>query len=345
MRDLLGELDSTALTLGPLGWCMTSSAMTDRYNSAARLVKEGKSDEAEAVLEESWNDGDRLRIMVGSRIKTLYDGDDPRRLHRWLALDEALKCHDAGLYRGSVCVLLTLLEGVVEDVTASNPDARFYRRGKADLLTDDSTLAGHPSSLPVLSRLMGEQQTETAATGLLRRNGILHGRELDYGTKRNSTKAFVALLAVIEWAQPLAQAQRDQVRAQREAHYAGSDEVDEDGRRLDRREFDPVKKLLHTVHQYQFGQWKRKGRYAHDASELGLRDELGQDPRLRIITSENGRRYQAWFVTVSGWVFGIAGRNGEYPAWLYSSDTQPKGPPERDEGWAHVVNDAAHSDW
>lgn len=78
-------------------------------------------------------------------------------------------------------VLLSLLEGVVRDVTDNRHTP--YRRGEADLLYD-VTLAGYREGLPVLDRLRGAKQDDTAATGQLRRNGVLHGRELASTTAR-----------------------------------------------------------------------------------------------------------------------------------------------------------------
>ena len=73
--------------------------------------------------------------------------------------------------------------------------------------------------------------------GTLNRNAVLHGRELAYDTRLNSTKAFVLLAAVWEWASDkLAQEANRRKEARYEAH-AGSEEVDENGWRLDRRGF------------------------------------------------------------------------------------------------------------
>jgi hypothetical protein len=48
---------------------------------------------------------------------------------------------------------------------------------------------------------------------------------------------------------------------EREQRFAGSDGVDADARRLDRREFAEVRALLHTVATYQLGRKKRGRRY------------------------------------------------------------------------------------
>jgi hypothetical protein len=40
----------------------------------------------------------------------------------------------------------------------------------------------------------------------LHRHGIMHGRDLRFGTRANSTKVLTILLALVQWAEPLARA-------------------------------------------------------------------------------------------------------------------------------------------
>jgi hypothetical protein len=344
MRSHLDGLNLTAELLGPLGWCTIGRMPAEVYQQATEWVAGGDSDAAEAVIVEGWNTNARLHV-VRNLVKTLYPPEDPRRVHRWHAVDEAVRCHDQKLYRGSISITLAVIEGVIEDVTAQNPDVRFYRRGKADLLTDDTTLAGHPSSLPVLSRILGAPQNKTEATGQLRRNGILHGRELDFGSQLNSTKAIVALIAAIEWAQPIARQLMDEARAAWEHEHTGLDGCDDDGRRLDRREFTAAKEVLETVGLYQHGRRKRGLGYTGEFAELGIRDELAQDPRWELRVDEVTDSYWCWFPTVSGWVLGLAARAAQYPVWHFSGSTPPAGGIDGDDRWRHTVRDSAHPDW
>jgi hypothetical protein len=102
MRRFYATPDRVAQTVTPLGWCVHSQMMVEPYNAAADLVDAGDTEAAESFLDAAWNEDDRLRI-IANRIKTLYAADDERRLHRWQALDEALRCHELGLYPES-CV-------------------------------------------------------------------------------------------------------------------------------------------------------------------------------------------------------------------------------------------------
>jgi len=200
-------------------------------------------------------------------------------------------------------------------------------------------------SLAVLSRLLGAQQGATGATGTLSRNGILHGRELSYNTRRNSTKAFVALIAAIEWAQPQARALMDAASRERELLYTGSDEVDEYGRRLDRRGFVEAKKSLDRVHSFQFGRRKRGRPYTDSLVELDPAGPLAGDTGIVLEVHSERDEYTAWVRTPSTWVLGVAGRDGEYLVWHYSARDAPSGGIDEDSSWRSAVEAPAHPDW
>lgn len=210
-------------------------------------------------------------------------------------------------------------------------------------MTDDTTLAGYREGLPVLVRLLGAKQDATAATGELRRNGVLHGRELAFDTRANSTKVFVALAAFIEWAQPIAVTRLRAEQALREARYAGSDEVGQDGRRLDRRGFADVKGRLKRTLTYQWGRRQHGRPYAAQVRELDA--DLATSPGLHLLLEHDADVFWAWERTTAGWVFGAAGADGQQVGWLYSGPEAPTGPPSRGEGWKHIATDTSHKDW
>ncbi len=192
---------------------------------------------------------------------------------------------------------------------------------------------------------MSKRVETTAATGELVRHGIVHGRELAYDTLVNSTKAWTALFAVVVGVKKRADALGSQAQAARERRYAGSKEVDEWGRRLDRRGFSKAKQLLFELSGYQLGFHRREGRYApHQATLDPHRILLGErtvDMRVREDTQE----YWAWQATPTGMVFAIAGRSGDYPVWQYQGEKPPVGGIDSDADWRHVATDEAPPDW
>lgn len=102
---------------------------------------------------------------------------------------------------------------------------------------------------------------------------------------------------------------------EREWRYAGSDETDDAGRRLDRREFDATIDALRFLETCQ-DNWHRNrgGRYREDLLTMvddhfrGLPEESGIELRV----SEDGQSWYAWRRTLSGWCFAI-GAGGPPP--------------------------------
>ena len=90
---------------------------------------------------------------------------------------------------------------------------------------------------------------------------------------------------MIECAKPKLDAQSRVAAAAKEARYAGSNEVDEEGRRLDRRGFDEAKQALWKLSSYQFGYFKRHGRYAANQAELDPAGDSFGELSIQIATS------------------------------------------------------------
>ncbi len=225
-------------------------------------------------------------------------------------------------------------------------DARsFFASGaKARHLTDQDTLAGHPSGLLVLARLFNKDRRQTSVDGDLRRHGIIHGRELEFGTSRNAIKTFVALFSVIEWARPIAAAETIRLRAAREERYAGSEETDEDGRRLDRRGFEQVQRALTTIELYQHARFDRAG-YARGVGELEANDEFSSIPGIQMTCTVDGRSFSAWAPTEAGIVFGVAGELGVQLGWRYQGSSSPPENFRAHPEWRHLIDDEPHPDW
>jgi hypothetical protein len=257
---------------------------------------------------------------------------------------EALESHEAKRYASAIALVLTQIDGIVYDMTGKDAKSFFAARKKATHLQDEETLAGHPTGLPVLAGLFTRDRKTTTVEGELIRHGIVHGRELAYGTLQNSTKAFVALLAVLEWAKPIAAEQNEQRRRAHEERYAGSLERDEYGRRMDRRGFDEAQSTLQRLEGWQIGHWKRRGRYGTKLEDLDPAGKYLTARGLTLRANPDQGTYFAWAPTAPGVVFGIAGRSGDSIPWRYVGETAPAldlGAP----GWRHDVEDDPHEDW
>jgi len=290
--------------LGPLGWIPQSLAHDDAYEAATALVQEGKIEEAEKLLVETYNEDDHVFIRFYQRVISLYQGDEARReigLARSRLLDEAYELHKEGRYAGAIAIVLAQIDGIFIDMTGK-PAKTFYNPDNPNLV-DDVTIAGHPRGLKALSELMSREQRKTVISDKLTRQGIMHGRVLAYDTLRNATKAWAALLAVIEVVGPRAQELNAQAAKAHEESYAGSKKVDEWGRRLDRRGFDVASQLLQRVHLYQYGYLQRTGGFASDQRTLDPTGELLRADGLELELVADGGGYRAWVPTPPGVFF------------------------------------------
>ena len=219
----------------------------------------GSIDEAEAVLVEGWNQSAISLRFCETRLRGLGMADEELgQLCRARAelVEKALKHHQAGAYEASVPIVLAQIDGLVRDMT-DGVHGFFSGLGDRSHLRDATTVPGVDEGLDALQRYFGARQDITSSTGAASRHGILHGRELGYDTKTNSTKALVLLLAVIEWAVPRAREIAERRKTEREARWAGSNELDERGARLDRRGFSEMRAELRTVHIRQIAEYRR----------------------------------------------------------------------------------------
>jgi hypothetical protein len=192
---------------------------------------------------------------------------------------------------------------------------------------DDMTIAGLPEGLQPLRLLFSEDMKVSGATGALSRHGILHGRELGYDTKVNSTKVFVLLVAIIEWAYLRARTRAERLEREREERYAGSDETDEEGRRLDRRGFEEARESLRWLKTVQTVWFQREDVYSADLDELQPGDlgdsALHGKAKITLKTSHDRREFWAWRKATADFYFGVAGKDeGE---WLYAGPAPPQG--------------------
>ena len=116
--------------------------------------------------------------------------------------------------------------------------------------------------------------------------------------------------------------------------YAGADGEDEDGQRLDQREFAETKRVLQHLGTMQMGWYRnRGGRYRLDILELLRTDGLPEQHGIKLSVAPDGQSWWAWRRTVTGWCFAI-GAAGEPPdEWLYDGPDPPVGFPGQDSAW------------
>lgn len=131
-----------------------------------------------------------------------------RRLHRFEAmrprislLKKALKDYEEGRYYSTVLVLLSVMDGFVNDVETAHRRG-LHTRSEDDMVAWDS-VAGHHLGLSHAHQtfLKGFYKTDTTEVIELFRNGIVHGALVSFDNDVVATKAWNRLFAVTDWAE------------------------------------------------------------------------------------------------------------------------------------------------
>ena len=93
-------------------------------------------------------------------------------------------------------MILIACDGLASDVLGTSPFEK-----DADLTVFDS-LAGHPTSVPafIASLTKGVRKSSSAKMTMPLRHGILHGRSLGYANKVVRMKAWLLMVALVDWA-------------------------------------------------------------------------------------------------------------------------------------------------
>ncbi len=126
--------------------------------------------------------------------------------------------------------------------------------------------------------------------------------------------------------------------------YSGSQKLDDEGRRLDRREFAATIDALHWLATCQMGWHRRCGRYRCDLLKI-LNDDftrhgLPKEAGIRLHVTEDGQSWYAWRRTVTGWCFAIGATGPPPDQWTCDGP----GPPESFPGKAKSWGDGPFSD-
>ena len=160
-----------------------------------------------------------------------------------------------------------------------------------------------------ITRKLGEAQTFSAARGVV-------AEFLDALSRREQAKV------------------DEEERLRR---YSGSQELDDEGRRLDRREFAETTDALIWLATCQMGWHRNGGRYRRDMlSVLGddfTRHGLPRESGITLHVAEDGESWYAWRRTVTGWCFAIGAAGPPPDQWRHDGLEPPTGFPGRDFSW------------
>jgi hypothetical protein len=264
-----------------------------------------------------------------------------------------------GEYAASILIVLSQIDGITAQVTAPPEGGKgrlFFSKSpsrKADVV-DPSDLASIQASLDSLRDLYSRDVPQVQTEASWARHGIAHGQEVTYDSAGNSSKYWSLLDVVVQWAMPRGRERAHKIDAIRGSMHAGSQHVDQRGRRLDDREFKVTRNALCEVCSHQSAWARKTGHFDARATDQLITDDAmakrGLPPPHGITTHTDDHRSAFWAQrqTVSGWWLarGLAfSELGLIDVYYYSGQDAPKtGPTEDPQQWGGQPN-CAPPDW
>ena len=177
-------------TFSSHGWIAYESMNVDVMKTTIELQASEGLGRAEEYLADSY-DEETLKWGI-----LRFNGNRDFRKRIRLA-ELASEDYLSGRYHACVPLLLSLLDGLVNDVSKH---VGFFAE-KVDLTAWDC-IAAHESGLQTLASILtkGRNKTNEDPISIPYRNGILHGRELAFDNKVVAAKCWAALFAARDWA-------------------------------------------------------------------------------------------------------------------------------------------------
>jgi len=171
------------------GWICYGALNKSILKESVKLGLENRIEEARMLLIDSINEESINQILLKCQLRKHFESR--------VTLLELLKLdYQAGRYHACIPLLLALIDGLANDISAH---VGFFA-GKTDLELFDSITA-HETGLPFLKTIMNSSRTTTTTKeiSIPYRNGILHGRDLNFANKEVASKCWWVLASLIEW--------------------------------------------------------------------------------------------------------------------------------------------------
>ncbi|MCL2463494.1 MAG: hypothetical protein FWF28_00255 [Micrococcales bacterium] len=191
-RHITGLVDAFYALLGRRNWVFTGDL---NLPAIEQVIDTDDEEVAETRLLNYYKEANRITFPL-------------RSLHRFEAmrprislLEKAFVDHKAGRYYSTVLVLLSVMDGFVNDLDTASRQG-LHARPPEDMVAWDS-VAGHHLGLSHAheSFLRNFYKTDTTEVTELFRNGIMHGTLVSFDNEIIATKAWNRLFAVADWAE------------------------------------------------------------------------------------------------------------------------------------------------
>lgn len=178
--------------LGERNWVFTNDL---DLTSVTQVIDAGNTELAEKRILDYYKTGDNIASPL-NRLRR-FDAMQPRIE----LLQKALADYEAGRYYSTVLVLLSVMDGFVNDLDTAARQG-LHARPADDMVAWDS-VTGHHLGLRHAhqSFIKGFYKTDTTKVTDLFRNGIMHGSLVEFDNEIVATKAWNRLFAVSDWAE------------------------------------------------------------------------------------------------------------------------------------------------
>lgn len=186
LRKQINEISSVITkfntTFQPLGWIMSESTNIETAKQALNLVDEGKIGEAEILLAQDYEDKN-----LDSLIRR-FTGIEALRKRELITKEAASLCNEKR-YLAAIPLILIVTDGIGQDCFGKST----FSEGTD--LTELSSIAGHQSALPSLTSEIAKrrQKFNNEEITFPYRNGIMHGRDVNYGNRLVASKSWAYL--------------------------------------------------------------------------------------------------------------------------------------------------------
>lgn len=208
LDELLAEIEKFNLLFSPYGWCAYDSMNPTLMKQANEAFEVYGIDAAERVLV------DYYKSDVKDCIQRIRNSSDVF-MKRAELIGLFFEDHFAERYHASVPLALIIIDGAVNDFTKSKG---FFAEGTSVDAWD--CLVGCDDGLTKLKDIFNQNRTKTNMEPIYLpyRNGILHGRDLNYANEYVSCKCVALMFAVSDWMKMKNSEEKRKAKFQRESN-------------------------------------------------------------------------------------------------------------------------------
>ncbi len=174
-----------------LGWIAYESMNSDLMKNTVRLAEDNKRDDGEQLLLKYYTDHDSIKyLLTRLRNRTSFN-------KRYELFSKAYDDYRNGRYHSCIPVFLMIIDGVVDEVTKSNKG--FFASDFNPTLWN--SIVGHESGLAQIAKIYAKtrKKVNTDPITLPYRNGILHGKDINYDNNLVAAKCLATIFAVGDW--------------------------------------------------------------------------------------------------------------------------------------------------